>query len=56
LALALALSLPEALPRQNDIVVITFAVVAFSVFVQGLTIPPLLRRLGQIKQSTKDSG
>jgi len=56
LALALALSLPEALARQNDIVVITFAVVAFSVFVQGLTIPPLLRRLGQIKQSTKDSG
>jgi CPA1 family monovalent cation:H+ antiporter len=48
LALALALSLPDGLPRQNDIVVITFGVVAFSVFAQGLTIPPLLRRLGQI--------
>lgn len=49
LALALALSLPEDLPRRDVIVVITFAVVAFSVFAQGLTITPLLRRLGQIK-------
>jgi len=49
LALALALSLPEDLPRRDVIVVITFAVVAFSVFAQGLTITPLLRRLGQLK-------
>jgi CPA1 family monovalent cation:H+ antiporter len=49
LALALALSLPEDLPHQNAIIVITFAVVAFSVFAQGLTITPLLRRLAQIK-------
>jgi CPA1 family monovalent cation:H+ antiporter len=49
LALALALSLPEALPHHDVIIVITFAVVAFSVFAQGLTIAPLLRRLGQIK-------
>ena len=48
LALALALSLPEGLPQHDVIVVITFAVVAFSVFAQGLTIAPLLRRLGQI--------
>ena len=45
LALALALALPQDLPRHDDIVSITFAVVAFSVFVQGLTITPLLRRL-----------
>jgi len=49
LALALSLSLPDYLPRRDLIVVITFAVVAFSVFAQGLTITPLLRRLGQIK-------
>jgi monovalent cation:H+ antiporter, CPA1 family len=49
LALALSLSLPEDLPQRDLIVVITFAVVAFSVFAQGLTITPLLRRLGQIK-------
>jgi CPA1 family monovalent cation:H+ antiporter len=49
LALALALSLPEDLPQHGVIVVITFAVVAFSVFAQGLTIAPLLRRLGLLK-------
>jgi len=49
LALALALSLPEDLPQHDVIVVITFAVVAFSVFAQGLTITPLLRWLGQLK-------
>jgi CPA1 family monovalent cation:H+ antiporter len=49
LALALALSLPESLPHRDVIVVITFAVVAFSVFAQGLTITPLMHRLGLIK-------
>ena len=46
LALALALGLPSDLPRREDIITISFAVVAFSVFVQGLTVRPLLRRLG----------
>jgi len=45
LALALALALPPQLPRHDDVVTLTFAVVAFSIFVQGLTITPLLRRL-----------
>jgi CPA1 family monovalent cation:H+ antiporter len=45
LALALALALPPSLPRHDDVVTLTFAVVAFSVFVQGLSITPLLRRL-----------
>lgn len=49
LALALALSLPESLPHRDVIVVITFAVVAFSVFAQGLTMTPLLHRLGLTK-------
>jgi len=49
LALALALALPDDLPLHDTIVTITFAVVAFSVFAQGLTISPLLRRLGQLK-------
>jgi monovalent cation:H+ antiporter, CPA1 family len=47
LALALALGLPAAIPRRDEIVTISFAVVAFSVFVQGLTVIPLLRRLGE---------
>jgi monovalent cation:H+ antiporter, CPA1 family len=45
LALALALALPRNLPRHDDVVTLTFAVVAFSVFVQGLSITPLLRKL-----------
>jgi CPA1 family monovalent cation:H+ antiporter len=50
LALALALALPEDLPHHDAIVTITFAVVAFSIFIQGLTITPLLRKLGQIPE------
>jgi CPA1 family monovalent cation:H+ antiporter len=49
LALALALALPEDLPHHDAMVTITFAVVAFSVFAQGLSITPLLRRLGWLK-------
>ena len=46
LALALALSMPPTLPLRDEIVVVTFGVVAFSIVVQGLTMPLLLRRLG----------
>jgi CPA1 family monovalent cation:H+ antiporter len=49
LALALALALPDQLPQRDDIVIVTFAVVAFSVLVQGLTMPALLRRLGHLR-------
>jgi monovalent cation:H+ antiporter, CPA1 family len=48
LALALALGLPPGLPLREDIVAISFAVVAFSVFVQGLTMGPFLRWMGEI--------
>jgi CPA1 family monovalent cation:H+ antiporter len=48
LALALSLSLPATVPHSEEIVSLTFAVVGFSVFVQGLTMTPLLRRTGQI--------
>jgi len=50
LALALALGLPPELPRRSEIISVSFAVVAFSVFVQGLTMPPLLRSIGEIPQ------
>ena len=46
LALALALGIPVNLPYRQEILTVTFGVVAFSVFVQGLTIPALLRRSG----------
>ena len=46
LALALALALPPAIPMRDTIVIATFAVVGFSVVIQGLTMPWLLKRLG----------
>ncbi|WP_375391803.1 cation:proton antiporter [uncultured Sphingomonas sp.] len=45
LALALALALPP-LPERGEIVTVAFAVVAFSILVQGLTMPWLIGRLG----------
>ena len=47
-ALALALGLPPELQQREQIVAITFAVVAFSVFVQSLTMTPFLRKMGEI--------
>jgi CPA1 family monovalent cation:H+ antiporter len=45
LALALVLTLPANLPLRDSIVIATFAVVVFSVLVQGLTMTALLRHL-----------
>jgi len=45
LALALALSLPETLAAKDEILVAAFGVVAFSVIVQGVTMPALMKRL-----------
>lgn len=45
LGLALALALPP-IPERTPIILTTFIVVAFSLFVQGLTMPVLVRRLG----------
>ncbi|HVT11258.1 MAG TPA: sodium:proton antiporter [Fimbriimonadaceae bacterium] len=54
LALALVLGLPERFPNREYILNIVFAVVAFSVVVQGLTIAPLLRGLGICDPRAKD--
>ncbi|EIM95613.1 sodium/hydrogen exchanger [Paraburkholderia hospita] len=50
LALALAMGLPPGVPRREEIVTVCFAVVAFSIFVQGTTMTPLLRRLGVVRR------
>jgi monovalent cation:H+ antiporter, CPA1 family len=50
LALALAPLIPPTLPLRHEIVVVTFSVVAFSIVVQGLTMPLLLRRLGFLRK------
>ncbi|GFO53851.1 sodium/hydrogen exchanger [Geomonas sp. Red276] len=49
LGLALALGLPATVPQRTQIVTVAFAVVAFSVFVQGLSMAPLLRRMGAVQ-------
>lgn len=52
LALALALTLPEAIPERSAIILSAFVVVAFSIFVQGLTMPWIVRRLGLVQPRT----
>lgn len=51
LALALALGIPVSFPYRSEILTVTFGVVAFSVFAQGLTMTPLLGKLGQLGKS-----
>jgi CPA1 family monovalent cation:H+ antiporter len=46
LALALALAVPASVPERNAIIVTAFVVVAFSILVQGLTLPGLIHRFG----------
>jgi CPA1 family monovalent cation:H+ antiporter len=46
LSLALALALPAGLPYRTPIVDAVFAVVLFTLVVQGIALEPLLRRLG----------
>jgi CPA1 family monovalent cation:H+ antiporter len=46
LALALALALPPTLPARDEIVIAAFAVVTFSVIVQGVTMSVFMKLLG----------
>jgi len=48
LALALALALPMSLAERNEVIAACFLVVAFSIVVQGLTMPMLIRKLGLV--------
>lgn len=48
LALALALGLPLEIPHRSEIITVTFGVVAFSIFVQGLTMQPMLKAMDEI--------
>lgn len=54
LGLVLALTLPESVANRDDIILATFAVVAFSIFVQGLSMPLLLRRLRLAPRPTSE--
>lgn len=46
LSLALVIGLPLDFPMREELAAVAFGVVAFSVIVQGLTMPPLMKRLG----------
>lgn len=48
IALALVLSVPDDLEGRPTLQVLTFGVVLMSLVLQGLTIPPLARRLGLV--------
>lgn len=54
LGLALALALPPV-PERTPIILTTFLVVAFSLFVQGLTMSRLVRRLGIVCRADDES-
>lgn len=60
ISVALALSLKSSLGQQDrgayeGILVLSYVVVAFSIIVQGLSIGPLLRRLGLASSASADS-
>jgi CPA1 family monovalent cation:H+ antiporter len=54
LALALALAVPENVPERHAILVTAFVVVAFSILVQGLTMPWLIGRFGLARAKTDE--
>lgn len=53
LALGLSLALPPTLPWRNEIIIAAFGVVVFSVLVQGITMPVLLRRMRMLPHQAK---
>jgi monovalent cation:H+ antiporter, CPA1 family len=48
-SIAMALAMAITLPQRETILLLTFGVVLFSLFLQGLTMGPLLRRLGLVQ-------
>jgi CPA1 family monovalent cation:H+ antiporter len=56
LALALALGLPPNVPHRQAVISVCFMVVFFSIFVQGLTMTPLLRRMGEMPLPRESRG
>ncbi|WML49989.1 sodium:proton antiporter [Neobacillus sp. PS3-34] len=53
LSIALALSLPSSFEGRGILLILTFSVVVFSLLVQGLTVKPLILKLGLIKEEGK---
>lgn len=53
LSMVLVLALPLTFPHRGFLITITFGVVVLSILIQGLTMGPLLRRLGIIKSDAQ---
>lgn len=53
LSMVLALALPVTLPRRGLLVTMTFGAVIVSILAQGLTMEPLVRRLGIARRSER---
>ena len=53
-SLAAALALPQDFPQRDLLVFLTFAVIVATLVGQGLTLPPLIRRLGLVTRDEQD--
>jgi Na+/H+ antiporter len=53
-SLAAALALPQDFPQRDLVVFLTFAVIVATLVGQGLTLPPLIRRLGLVTRNEQD--
>ncbi len=53
-SLAAALALPQSFPNRDLIVFLTFAVIVATLVGQGLTLPPLIRRLGLVSRDQQE--
>jgi Na+/H+ antiporter len=53
-SLAASLALPQSFPERDLLVFVTFAVIVVTLVGQGLTLPPLIRRLGLVTRDEQD--
>ncbi len=53
-SLAASLALPQSFPQRDLLVFLTFAVIVATLVGQGLTLPPLIRRLGLVTRDEQD--
>ena len=53
-SLAAALALPQDFPQRDLIIFLTFGVIVATLVGQGLTLPPLIRRLGLVTRDQQD--
>lgn len=56
IAISLALGLPHGLPYRTHLVTATYAVVLFSIAVQGLTVLPVIRRAADALETAEAQG